>query len=64
VIVQFREGFVRDLSGVRDKAILERVKKLILTVEGSHALRISPTSRNCGAVRISIGSGWVIIASA
>lgn len=40
--VRFRESFIRDLGGVRDKAILERVEKLLLTVEGSHTLSDLP----------------------
>ncbi len=36
--VEFKDGFLKDLSGLKDKALLRRVKELIERVEQAQAL--------------------------
>jgi mRNA interferase RelE/StbE len=38
VNVEFRDGFLKDLRGMKDKALLRRVRELIETVEQARGL--------------------------
>ncbi len=36
--VEFKESFVRDLRGIRDNKVLDRIKQAILNIEGANRL--------------------------
>ncbi len=36
--VDFRDSFVKDLKGIKDKAVLKKVKEIIETIEKVHSL--------------------------
>ena len=36
--VEFRDSFVKDLKGIKDKAVLKKVKEIIETIENVHSL--------------------------
>jgi mRNA interferase RelE/StbE len=38
VKVEFRESFVKDLKGLKDRALLQRVKEIIETIERADSL--------------------------
>jgi mRNA interferase RelE/StbE len=36
--VEFRDSFIRDLKGIKDKAVLKKVEEIVETIENSHSL--------------------------